>query len=71
MKAKYIIIEGGHSILFPEEIRHDTFKDIGKIEAAGFVSVCCGKIITYGDSLSLGISSRPGDAEIIEKGIEV
>ena len=59
-------------IIFPKAIGHDvmvmmlkkTFKDLIVI-SAGFVSIENNNLITYGDSFSLKIGSRPEDKTLI------
>lgn len=61
-------------IIFPKQINHDlmvntlkkTFKDL-VIISAGFVSIEDNVLITYGESHSLNISSRPEDKFFINK----
>lgn len=66
---KYIIFDNQYPVLFPESITHCTVKIDGKKPtSSGFIvffkagDVCC-----YGESGSLGITSKPEDRLLIEK----
>lgn len=77
---KYVAYEseGGRQdvVLFPADVAHDTIAEaIGKNFGAGAV-LSAGFVIfhnkagivrakTYGGSTSLGINSRPGDAQLV------
>ncbi len=59
MHPKYVVIERSPPalLIFPEWIRHNELRSIGKIISAGFVNMktkCC-----YGDSISLDLKSHP------------
>jgi hypothetical protein len=73
---KYLIYDRGDvfvPVIFPELINHDTIsaKVSGSVVSAGFCSVKNNldknqnEWFVWGKSVSLGISSRPEDAQII------
>jgi len=82
MNVKYIIIDECFPVLFSYGITHSDVNIFprfgnGKITSAGFCSInSCndfedGKrtvnVTVWGESVSLGIKSKPQDAEIIRK----
>jgi len=73
-KAKYVIIDGSAIVFSPAILHKDMVGYHEKAEAAGFVtfsiiqdeygeSVVIAK--AFGESISLGVGSRPEDSEII------
>jgi hypothetical protein len=66
---KYLILSNYRPILFPCEISHrdiaSRFMDY-QIVSAGFVKLENGKVVTYGESISLGLKAKETDAKIIE-----
>jgi len=70
MKGKYIIVKfeyGEQPILFPNAIKHNSFKKMGEIIAAGFWSKNNNKFKCCGYSESLQINSRDQiDADLME-----
>jgi len=72
---KYIIYSTGSNpfpmpLLFPDEAGHDDVgwginQQDGTIHSAGFVSLG-DTTKTYGKSVSLGVQSKPEDAELID-----
>ncbi len=81
---KYIIVRvvsdgSEHAILFPVRINHRQVARIHRADqvvvvSAGFVKITRGttgqEIQVYGESETLGMASRPGDAEIIEESLK-
>lgn len=68
---KYIKIEGGEFITFPDIVIHAELakcipNSVG-IVSAGFVAVIGGKSYCVGSSESLGLDSLPEDTEELEK----
>lgn len=62
MDSKYVIINESYPIVFSPAQNHSDFKIMGNITSAGFCSLGeDGRIIPYGKSMSLGISSDPTD----------
>ena len=59
MKLKYVKLEGGEVIIFPELIQHKEFKYLEPI-SAGFCYIEKDRILCFGDSVSLKIKSNPG-----------
>lgn len=60
-KNKYVIIEEWGTeqiIMFPETIKHDTFKNLNPIRA-GFCTIKDGKINCFGRSISLKLEADP------------
>ena len=75
MKAKYIIVDsleaGDSAIVFPAWFSHANVAFClegicGEVVSAGFVDTVHGDIQASGESDSLGVKSRPIDAQIIE-----
>lgn len=73
-RAKYIVIDNGglggeEIIIFPAFKQHKEMTPLGRIVSAGFVSrndaMRCG-FYTHGESISLGIKSRPDDQMLLE-----
>jgi len=71
---KYIIVDNGMNdipFIFPDSIEHKAFFEMlgrGTIVAAGFVTFSWdGGLSCYGNSASLGVSSREIDSTIINK----
>jgi hypothetical protein len=67
-KTKYVITDRNIIIIFPEYIEHRQFSSFNPI-SAGFISIGVnGKgamsCQCYGESISLGLASRPEDTEI-------
>lgn len=65
MKQKYIIIDDGFNdviVVFPDIIQHSVIAGDHKVVGAGFIDMSNGKC--YGNSYSLGVSSRPEDTKI-------
>lgn len=63
-KMKYIVVDDGLSdnpYIFPDHIQHFYMLSVvgGKIISAGFVRFTPEELECYGESLSLGIKSRP------------
>lgn len=69
---KYIISAKKDVIIFPEWLNHrdvarySSFNEDG-IHSAGFCHLHDGQIATSGESISLGVQSKEGDAEIIRE----
>jgi hypothetical protein len=74
---KYIVFEDGTPILFPAHVEHKAIAtalstSLGKPASAGLVrineTVMSGvSVQVFGESMSLGLRMRPGDAWLIEK----
>lgn len=73
-RAKYIVIDNGglggeEIVVFPAFKQHKEMKPLGNIVSAGFVgrneSALSG-FYTYGESISLGIKSRPEDQMLLD-----
>jgi len=75
---KYVIVEKmcmEVPIIFPDNILHDTFKDMKPISAGKFEIAYDGKnhkfiFEAYGDSKSLNLKPRPEDKDIIQHAFE-
>jgi hypothetical protein len=80
---KYVIIEKmGMEVplMFPDCVSHETFADMNPISAAKFkinlipmsgeFGDTTNNVITYGESTSLKLKSRPEDADIIQHAFE-
>lgn len=74
---KYIIINDFYGIkafLFDEELNHANFADLVSPDylpiSAGFVKLDDGHIYCHGNSISLHLSSRTEDLDIIRKALE-
>jgi len=66
MKTKYIVIKHPKYpidtlIMFPEYIPHNDYDVHGQIISAGFVLINNGEFICHGESISLGVKSRPAE----------
>lgn len=74
MKAKYIIIENmemEYPIVFNPILKHDIFSSF-KIVSAGFCQRDADdKFVVWGKSISLKLNSRPEDADILNKFLEI
>lgn len=71
---KYIIIDDGlvdTPILFPQWVKHDKmlFDRSVKLLSAGFVQIVGSTVEAYGESVSLKVSSRKEDSEIIQRAL--
>ncbi len=71
-QMKYIIVDNGQwdaPVIFDEGVQHFNMAQNvpGKVIAAGFIRWTPDGLECYGDSVSLGIASRPEDTEIINK----
>lgn len=74
MRTKYIVVKhpkysAGTLIMFPEYISHrELYQDYdvhGEIVSAGFVVMLDdGEFICHGESVSLGVKSRPEDSAL-------
>lgn len=76
MITKYIVIKHPRYatdtiIMFPEYIPHKDFHDDldvhGEIVSAGFMLLRNGEFICYGESVGLGVKSRPEDSALTNK----
>lgn len=69
MKSKYIIIKRAGMevpIVFSEFLMHDDVAGKNHVRSAGFCELdAAGKWIASGQSVSLNLSARPQDAEIL------
>jgi hypothetical protein len=71
--AKYVIIKDSHGIesmyIFDGQHQHKWFSDKmnGTVVSAGFIVIRASHIICTGESLTLGIGSRPQDTDIAKK----
>jgi len=71
LKQKYVMTENNVIIVFPELLQHSDFKHFNPI-SAGFISFGVNKdgnhsCSCYGESISLGLKSRPNEDTIIAK----
>lgn len=71
-KMKYIIVDNGQweaPVIFDEATQHYTMAQnvFGEVVAAGFVVFRPEGLECYGESISLGIESRPEDSKLINK----
>lgn len=73
-RVKYIVVDNGglggeEIVLFPAFKQHKEMKPLGIIISAGFVgrsdATRCG-FYTYGESISLGLKSRPEDQMLLD-----
>uniref|UniRef100_A0A7C4AHV0 Uncharacterized protein n=1 Tax=Fundidesulfovibrio putealis TaxID=270496 RepID=A0A7C4AHV0_9BACT len=71
---KYIIFEdfAGHPapMLFPGRVSHQEMRELvpySSVLSAGYVEVTDGVFRVHGQSVSLGVKSRPEDLEIIAR----
>jgi hypothetical protein len=74
MNGKYIIIDADGlsvAITFPNIVQHSQAVNRNQVTilSAGQFEVVGGELKAFGGSLSLGISSRPGDAGIIKESL--
>ena len=75
---KYVIADDTFAVVFNETISHDKVRCGKYITSAGFCEISVGgfsddpivKVTAWGESISLGIKSRPDGAEIIKRSIE-
>jgi hypothetical protein len=65
MKFKYVMIDNGIPVIFPEAFTHSHIK--GNITSAGFFRVDKRKVTCYGFSQSLNTKPEPSDEQIIER----
>jgi len=77
-QSKYIVFDDGlgeHAVIFPRHIAHATMATMlnHRVVSAGFVAVevaADGGGVTvqgHGESVSLGLASRPEDGEILRR----
>ena len=71
-QMKYIIVDNGQwdaPVIFDESTQHFTMaaNTPGTVIAAGFVRFTTDGLECYGQSISLGIKSRPEDTKLINK----
>jgi hypothetical protein len=67
MKQKYVRLKDYDSIIiFPEVIQHREFKHMDVV-SAGFCYVDPDSVKCFGESVSLGLKSKPEDSEIATK----
>lgn len=69
---KYIIFENSFVAIFSESLKHcDIAMGISdRPTSAGFCNIEVGKAVyTHGESISLGIANKKGDADIILRAI--
>lgn len=71
LKTKYVITSNNEIIIFPELLQHSEFRCFEPI-SAGFISFGVNKqgnptCSCYGESISLGLSSRPEEDTNIAK----
>ena len=71
LKTKYIITSDKVIIVFPELLQHSEFKSFNPI-SAGFISFGINEqknpsCYCYGESISLGLKSNPGEDTLIAK----
>jgi len=68
-KFKYIVIKNNYEIetpiIFPESLSHDSFKNNFNIISAGFVTIDNDQVISFGESTSLRLKSRPEDSDLL------
>lgn len=72
-KAKYIIFGRNRFIMFDPQFKHNEIANLlnlEKIVSAGFVGDCGNGIQCFGESLSLGLKSRPEDTNVIKRYLE-
>ena len=68
-KQKYVRLkEYDEVIIFPQIIQHSKFKDMNPI-SAGFCHIHKDKVVCFGESISLGLSSKEGDTLVATKQI--
>lgn len=74
-ESKYIIVDNASNVFavaFPAFMAHYDFAGMfpmTRIVSAGFMQVENGRVKVWGKSLTLGLSSRPEDALIIERSL--
>jgi hypothetical protein len=63
---KYIITKGNQIVIFSSGFSHKEIanKIPDQVVSAGFINIGGNKIECYGESISLGIKSRPEDTDI-------
>ena len=71
LKTKYVITSDNKIIIFPELLQHSEFKKFNPI-SAGFISFGVNNqrnpsCTCYGESISLGLTSREEDTQIARK----
>jgi hypothetical protein len=71
MKTKYVVTKDNEIIVFPELLQHSEFRRFEPI-SAGFISFGVNKqgnptCSCYGESISLGIKSRPEEDTLLAK----
>ena len=70
MSKKYVIVDDGmndYPIIFPKYVDHGTFNNLNVV-SAGFFDICDGKIIAYGESVSLKKQSNSEyDSKLLQK----
>jgi len=71
---KYIIVEDRGTglesgIIFSEYLIHKNVAGEQKVTAAGFCSLQDGVFVTWGESISLRVKSRPEDKQILNKSL--
>lgn len=81
MRTKYIVGELPNAtttvlgaVVFPEYVEHVHMSKVfepgeDNLISAGFFQVIDGEVHPYGESVGLGLASRPEDAQIIAKAI--
>lgn len=71
LKTKYVITSDNKIIIFPELLQHSEFKKFNPI-SAGFISFGVNNqrnpsCTCYGESISLGLTSREEDTQIAQE----
>ena len=65
--TKYVMIKDVLPVLF-DGLNHQDFKALGhSITSAGFFKIVDGKVITFGESMTLHMIPAPADAALIQK----
>lgn len=78
MRLKYVVTDSGDFAIFTELTKHSDIAPrlFGKPVGAGFCSIAgiadtdMAKVHCWGESISLGIESRPEDEQIINKYVQ-
>jgi hypothetical protein len=69
MKAKYVMMDKG-PIIFPDSFSHDEFVS-PHIKSAGQVMINGDEVAVFGESMSLNLKPKDGDAALIKLAFEI
>lgn len=72
-KAKYVVLDSCDTVIaFPEWVQHSEIFPAARKVSAGFFYVEDGKVIAFGESISLSLQSRGElDAKLIAKQLNI